>query len=190
MRSLGPHTIALPLPAWVIAAYDEAGKPNAMTASWTGVCCSDPPCIYFSARKSRYTYVCVKASGAFTVNIPGADQAEVTDYLGTVSGRKLDKLQLAGQEVRPAEHVNAPYLAGFPLIMECRLVNTVDLGSHTMFIGEIVDVKCHDSVLGVDGKPDGAKLRPFSYSTADSTYYAVGDKLGMGYKLGRRIGQR
>ena len=189
MKSLGARTIALPLPAWVIAAYDEAGKPNAMTASWTGVCCSDPPCIYFSARESRYTYDCVKASGAFTVNIPGRAQAEITDYLGTVSGRELDKLQAAGLAVQPAEHVSAPCLVGFPLIIECRLINTIELGSHTMFIGEIADVKCDERMLGPDGKLDGAKVRPFIYSTGDSTYYAATAELGKGYKLGQSIGK-
>lgn len=187
MKSLGAHTIALPLPAWVIGAYDAAGKPNAMTASWTGVCCSDPPCVYFSARKSRYTFECVTASRAFTVNVPSVEQAQVADYLGTVSGRKLDKLQAAGLEVRPAEHVSAPYIIGFPLIIECQLASTVELGSHTMFIGEIVDVKCDETILGPDGKPDGSRLRPFIYSTGDSTYYAVANELGKGYQLGRRI---
>ncbi len=188
MKSLGARTIALPLPAWVIAAYDSDGRPNAMTASWTGICCSDPPCVYFSARKSRYTYECVKASGAFTVNIPGVNQVEVTDYLGTVSGRKLDKLRAARLKVAPAEHVDAPCIVGFPLVMECRLVKPIDLGSHTMFIGEISDVKCDESVLGPDGKLAGARLRPFVYSTGDSTYYAADAALGQAYKLGHGIG--
>lgn len=187
MKSLGAHTIALPLPAWVIGTYDAAGKPNAMTASWTGVCCSDPPCVYFSARKSRYTYECVTASRAFTINIPDVGQVEVTDYLGTVSGRKLDKLSAAGLEVRRAQHIEAPYIVGFPLIIECRLAKTIELGSHTMFVGKIVDVKCDEAILGPDGKPDGSRLRPFIYSTGDGAYYAVVDKLGKGYQLGRSV---
>jgi len=183
-KSLGAATIALPLPAWVICTYDEQGKPNAMTASWTGVCCSVPPCAYFSARKSRYTHGSVIASGAFTINIPGVPQAPVTDYFGIASGRKVDKISAAGLTVVAAEHVKAPYLEEFPLILECRLVQQIELGSHTMFIGEIVDVKCEEALLATQGKIAGAALEPFIYSTGDSTYYAVGNALGGGYQLG------
>jgi flavin reductase (DIM6/NTAB) family NADH-FMN oxidoreductase RutF len=189
-KSLGAATIALPLPAWVICSYDEQGKPNAMTASWTGICCSVPPCAYFSARKSRYTHGNVVASGAFTVNIPGVSQAPVTDYFGIASGRKVDKISAAGLTAVAAEHVKAPYLEEFPLVLECRLVQQIELGSHTMFIGEIVDVKCEEELLAAGGKLAGAALEPFVYSTADSTYYSVADALGKGYELGTAIKQR
>jgi len=186
-KSLGANTIALPLPAWVICSYDESGQPNAMTASWAGVCCSDPPLVYFSARKSRYTYACVMAHRAFTVNIPGAEHTAATDYLGTISGRKADKISAAGLTAEPAEQIDAPYLAEFPLVLVCKLVKTEPLGTHTMFIGEIADVLCEESLLDTDGNLDAAKLRPFIYSTADSTYYAVTDALGQGFKLGRHL---
>lgn len=183
-KSLDAATIALPLPAWVICAYDAQGRPNAMTASWTGVCCSTPPCVYFSARKSRYTWDCVVASKAFTVNIPGRDQAEVTDYFGTSSGRTTDKISIAGLTALRADHVDAPYLDQFPLILECRVIKQLDLGSHSMFIGEIVDVKCEGHLLNDQGRPSGAAIRPFIYSTADSKYYAVVEEIGAGYQLG------
>jgi flavin reductase (DIM6/NTAB) family NADH-FMN oxidoreductase RutF len=188
MHSLGASTIALPLPAWVIAAYDADGRATAMTASWTGVCCSKPPCVYFSARESRYTYECVSERKAFTVNIPGLELAEVTDYLGTVSGRQHDKLRVAGIETSKSDIVDAPVLLGFPLVIECRVVNESNLGSHTMFIGEIADVKCDGALIGADGKPDFARIGKFVYSTADSTYYAADRPIGGGYSLGRDIG--
>jgi len=186
--SLGAKTAALPLPAWVIAVYDDSGRATAMTASWTGVCCSQPPCVYFSARGSRYTHGCVVVRKAFTVNIPSQHQAATVDYLGTASGRKVDKLQVAGITAVPSGHVDAPFIQEFPLIMECKLVNTLELGTHSMFFGEIMDVKCDADVLNADGSVDVAKLQPFIYSTVDSKYYAVTDVLGKGYELGRQIG--
>lgn len=186
--SLGAKTAALPLPAWVIAVYDDSGRATAMTASWTGVCCSKPPCIYFSARESRYTHNCVTARKAFTVNIPSLQQAAIVDYLGIVSGRKTDKLAAAGITAVPSDHVDAPSIQEFLLVMECKLVNTVELGSHTMFIGEIMDVKCDEDVLNANGSVDVEKLQPFIYSTVDSKYYAVTDVLGKGYELGKQIG--
>ena len=187
MKSLGAKTIAFPLPAWVIAAYDATGRPNAMTASWTGICCSQPPCVYFSARESRYTHECVTARRAFTVNIPGRDLLEEIDYLGTASGRQEDKLTVAGLSAAPAEHVDAPYIEGFPLVMECRLIQDLTLGTHTMFIGEIVDAKCGEELLDASGKPDTARIRPFVYSPPDGSYFAVSDVLGRGYKVGKRL---
>lgn len=186
-KSLGTKTAALPLPAWAIGCYDPAGRATAMTASWTGVCCSKPPCVYFSSRESRYTYECVMERKAFTVNIPSIDQAAIVDYLGTASGRKSDKFETAGITAVPSDLVDAPYIEEFPLIMECKLANTLELGSHTLFIGEIVDVKCSEDVLNADGGVDAAKIKPFIYSTVDGLYYAATDVLGRGYELGRDI---
>lgn len=185
--SIGAKTIALPLPAWVICTYDEAGKANAMTASWAGVCCSDPPAVYFSARKSRHTHAAVTARRAFTVCIPGLDQAAATDYFGTASGRNTDKISAAGYTAIPATGVDAPFLDEFPLILECALRQSLELGSHTMFIGEIVDVKCDQDKLDAEGKPAGALIKPFIYSTADGRYYGVAGELGQGYQLGKSI---
>lgn len=185
-QSLGANTIALPLPAWVICAYDKSGRANAMTASWAGVCCSKPPCVYFAVRESRYTHACVAGRRAFTVNVPGFDQAQATDYFGTASGRTEDKIAKAGLTAVKAQHVDAPFLDEFPLVMECKVINTVELGSHTMFIGEILDVKCDANMLAEDGRPDPAKIQPFIYSPANSTYYQVTGALGKGYELGRR----
>lgn len=187
-KSLGAKTIALPLPAWVIAVYDAAGRPNAMTAAWTGVCCSQPPCVYFAARDTRHTFTGVQAHRAFSVNIPGQGQAAVTDYLGIASGSQVDKFAAAGLTAVRSELVDAPYIAEFPLVLECRLVQAMALGTHTMFIGEVADVKCDANMLDATAKIDPTKLRPFCYSSADGHYYAIGDQIGQGYKLGKNLG--
>jgi flavin reductase (DIM6/NTAB) family NADH-FMN oxidoreductase RutF len=188
--SLGAKTIAWPLPVWVIGSYGADGQPNAMTASWAGVCCSQPPCVYFSARRSRHTYACVSARQAFTVNIPSAAQVAVADYLGIASGRETMKLAVAGLDVERAEFVDAPVIIAFPLILECQVRQVVDLGSHAMFIGEVLDVKCEAAQIGADGKPDLALLSSVSYCTANSKYYAVEKALGSAYSLGLGIADR
>jgi flavin reductase (DIM6/NTAB) family NADH-FMN oxidoreductase RutF len=188
LKSLGAVTAALPLPAWVIACYDAAGKPTAMTASWAGVCCSAPPLLYFSVRESRYTWECVQARRAFTINIPGADQARAVDYLGIASGRDGDKLAAAGIGVEKSSLVDAPILLGFPLVVECTLHQALPLGSHIMCIGEVRDAKCEEALLGPEGRLDAAKLAPFFFSPPDGSYYAAGDKLGRAYALGKGLG--
>lgn len=188
-QSLGAKTAVLPLPAWVIGTYGPGGRPNAMTASWTGVCNSEPPSVYFSVRENRFTYECVQARRAFTVNIPGRSLAAVTDYLGIVSGRKVDKLAAAGLTAVRAEHVDAPYIEQFPLVLECRVSQMLELGSHVMCIGEIMDAKCDAALLDSAGRLDAARIEPFVYATVNSTYYAAGTVLGSGYKLGKDIGK-
>ena len=189
-KSLGAATIALPLPAWVIGTYDADGRANVMTASWAGVCNSKPPSVYFAARHGRYTYDCVVATKAFTVMVPGVAQAAATDFFGIASGRKVDKLAKAGMTAHRAEHVDAPVVDEFPLVLECRLSHTIELGSHVMLIGEIMDVKCDEDKMSADGKIDAAKIATFTYCPGDSKYYAVGDAMGGGYELGRGLADK
>jgi flavin reductase (DIM6/NTAB) family NADH-FMN oxidoreductase RutF len=186
-KSLGAGTIAFPLPVWVIGSYDAAGKPNAMTAAWAGVCCSQPPCLFFAVRPLRYTYSCVIARRAFTVNIPGLAQAATADYFGCVSGTTGDKITAAGLSAVRATSVDAPCIAGFPLVLECQVTHTLELGSHAMFIGEIVAAGCEEELLGADGKPDLEKIQPFIYSTTDGSYHAVSGLLGRAYALGKHL---
>jgi len=188
-QSLGAKTIAAPLPAWVIGTYSPEGRPNAMTASWTGICNSIPPSVYFSVRETRYTWDCIQANPAFSVNIPGRGQAAVTDYLGIESGRSVDKLAKAGLTAVECGSVQAPYLAEFPLVLECSVVKTLELGSHIMVVGEIKDVLCDADLLDDKGKLDVEKLKPFSYCPGDGRYHGPGDVLGAGYALGKDIGK-
>ncbi|MDD3643694.1 MAG: flavin reductase family protein [Candidatus Krumholzibacteria bacterium] len=188
-RSLGPRTIAPPAPVWIIASYDSAGRANMMTASWAGVCCSRPPCVAVSLREATYTYHCIMASEAFTVNIPSVDLAAAAAYAGTVSGRDTDKFAATGLTAVRSSLVNAPYLGECPLVLECRLVRTVELGLHTMFIGEIVDVKADELILGENGSPDPARHRAFVFSVGGYGFNEVGRTIGTVPELaGRYLG--
>lgn len=158
-----------------------------MTAAWAGICCSTPPCLYFAVRPSRYTHACVTARQAFSVNIPGIEHAPAVDYFGCVSGRNVDKFAAAGLTASPGRYVDAPCIVEFPLALECKVVQALELGTHVMFIGEIVDVSCNEELLSADGKLDVTKIKPFIYSTTDGAYYALADTIGRAYTLGKHL---
>jgi flavin reductase (DIM6/NTAB) family NADH-FMN oxidoreductase RutF len=186
-KSLGAKTIAPPSPVWVIGSYDDEGKPNMMTASWVGVCCSDPPCVTISLREATYTYGNIKERGAYTVNIPSQSLADVAAFTGRVSGRDTDKFAATGLTPVKSELVDAPYVAEFPLVLECRVIKTIELGLHTMFIAEILDVKADTAVLGEKGTPDPDKLDTFIYSVGGYGFYQVGENIGAVGELSRKI---
>lgn len=186
-KSLGAKTLAQPCPVWVIGSYDKAGKPNMMTASWAAICCSQPPCITVSLRKATYTYGNIIENKAFTVNIPSEAYAREAAYCGSVSGKDVDKFAATGLTPVRGDSVNAPYVNEFPLVIECVLVKTVELGLHTMFIGEIVDVKADESILNAGGTPDMAKLKPFLFAPGNPDFYGLGASIGSMEELGKPL---
>jgi flavin reductase (DIM6/NTAB) family NADH-FMN oxidoreductase RutF len=188
-KSLGAKTFAQPCPVWVIGSYDAAGKPNVMTASWAAICCSQPPMVTVSLRKATYTYGSIMESKAFTVNVPSEEFVKEAAYFGSVSGRDVDKFKASGLTPVKSSLVNAPYVKEFPLVIECKLVRTVELGLHTMFIGEIVDVKAAESVIGAGGAPDIAKLKPFVFAPGNADFYGVGASIGSGQEPKKETGK-
>jgi flavin reductase (DIM6/NTAB) family NADH-FMN oxidoreductase RutF len=183
-RSLGASTLVGATTVWVIGTYDREGKPNIMTAAWGGVCCSEPPCIGVSLRKATYSYAGIVERKVFTVSIPSAGHVNETDFAGIASGRNTDKWEATGLTPERSEIVDAPYVAEFPLVLECRLLHAVELGLHTRFIGEIVDVKAEASVLGEDGSLDIERMDPFFYIPGKRTYYRIGPYLGKAHSMG------
>ncbi|HJV34503.1 flavin reductase family protein [Geomonas sp.] len=186
-KSLGAATIAMPTPTWLVGTYDEDGKANIATIAWGGVCCSEPPAVAVSLRKSRYTYDAVIKRKAFTINVASEAYAAAADYAGIASGRNTDKFAAAGLTAVRSELVDAPYVAEFPLVLECRLLQTVEIGVHIQFIGEIVDVKADEDVLDADGNVDARKALPLIYSPSDRNYYGIGKLVGKGFDIGRKL---
>jgi flavin reductase (DIM6/NTAB) family NADH-FMN oxidoreductase RutF len=176
--SLGAGTIAPPSPVWVIGSYDAEGKPNMMTASWVGVCCSKPPCVMIALRAATYTHGNIMERKAYTVNMPPERYAAETAYFGRVSGRDVDKLAVTGLTAVRSDSVDAPYLGEFPLVIECAVIKTIELGLHTMFVAEIKDVKASESILDGRGMPDLEKLDPFVFSYGSGSFYATGGSIG------------
>lgn len=185
-RSLGPATLAIPSPVWVIGTYDSSGVPNLMTAAWAGIVCSKPPAVSVSLREATYTYANLVERKAFTVNVPSSDHAVAADFLGIASGRAMDKFSAAGLTPTRSSLVDAPLVDEFPLTLECRLVQSVKLGLHTLFVGEIVDVKADEAAL-VEDLPSLDRVRPILFSAGEQAYYQVGEKLGPAFRLGRRL---
>jgi flavin reductase (DIM6/NTAB) family NADH-FMN oxidoreductase RutF len=187
-RSLGIQTLAQPSPVWVVGSYDAQGKPNLVTVAWGGICCSKPPCVAISLRPATYSHGNILARKAFTVNVASVAYARQADYCGIVSGRDIDKFAAAGLTPVKSELVDAPYIEEFPLIVECRLQQTVEIGGHTQFIGEIVDVKADPAILSDKGLPDIEKVRPMIFTPMTRTYHGVGDYLGQAFSIGKEIG--
>lgn len=186
-ESIGAKTIIYPTPVLVIGTYDEAGKPNVMTAAWAGICCSVPPCVGVSLRKATCTYGNILERKAFTVNIPSENFIKEADYFGIVSGRDVDKLSKAGLTPIRSKIVDAPYIKEFPLVLECRLKQAVEIGLHTQFIGEILDVKVESDMLNEDDLPDIKKVRPILFTPESRNYYGVGKILGKAFSIGRDL---
>ena len=186
-QSIGAHTIAYPLPVLVIGTYDHAGKPNAMVAAWGGICSSDPPGIAVSVRPSRYTYRNLMEKREFTISIPSEDYVQEADYFGIVSGEDHDKFAATGLTPVRSTLVDAPFVREFPVVLECRVINKVDIGAHVQFIGEILDVKIDEPVMGSDGKPDISKIRPLGFDMARSEYFSMGPVVGKAFFAGRKF---
>ena len=184
-KSIGPRTMAFPTPVWVVGTYDHDGKPNAMTAAWASICCSKPPAIGVSLRKATYSYGNLVARQAFTISVPSEAHVKEADYCGIASGRDVDKFAKCGFTAVKSDLVDAPYVQECPLILECRLIHTVEIGLHTQFIGEILDVKAEESVLGETGLPDIAKVKPIIFGPEIRTYHGLGPYLGQAFSIGR-----
>jgi flavin reductase (DIM6/NTAB) family NADH-FMN oxidoreductase RutF len=181
-KSIGAGTLAVPSPVWVVGTYDRNGKPNIMTAAWGGICCSRPPCIYVSLREATYSYGNILKQKAFTVSIPGENYWKEADYTGIASGRDTDKFKDTSLTPKQSEIVDAPYVEEFPLVIECRLKEFYKLGLHTLFVGEVIDVKAEEDVL-TNNKPDIQKIKPILFGSGDRSYHGVGSRIGKAFTI-------
>lgn len=186
-KSIGAKTLLFPTPVLMVGSYDQAGKPNLMNAAWGGICCSQPPCVAVSMRKATYSHACIVERKAFTVGIACESRMVEADYMGIASGRDVDKFAVAGLTLVKSDLVDAPYAAEFPVVLECRLLHIVEIGLHTQFIGEIVDVKADADVLGDDDHLDIMKIKPLIYDTSHKGYHGVGPLLGKAFTVGKQL---
>lgn len=185
-KSLGALTLVYPTPVFVVGTYDKDGVPNVMTASWGGICCSQPPCVAVSLRKATYTYGNILERKAFTISIPSEDYVKQADYFGLVSGSHTDKFATTGLTPMRSEVVDAPYVKEFPLVVECRLAHTFELGLHTEFVGEVVDVKAEEGVMTA-GMVDIQKLKPLTFTPDTREYYGIGKFIGKAFSIGEKL---
>jgi flavin reductase (DIM6/NTAB) family NADH-FMN oxidoreductase RutF len=186
-KSIGARTLVYPTPVFVVGTYDKAGKPNVMTAAWGGICCSKPVCVAISLRKARYSYDNIVERKAFTVNITPEKYVKASDYFGIASGRNKDKFAASGLTPIKSDVVDAPLIEEFPFTLECSLLQTVEIGVHIQFIGEIIDIKADEEVLNDKGVPDIEKVKPVIFAPEMQAYYGVGDFLGKAFSIGKEI---
>lgn len=185
-KSLGAHTYLPITPVLLVGTYDQQKKANMMTAAWGGICCSQPPCVAVSLREATYSYSAIMERKAFTIGVPSESQIREADYMGLVSGRTTDKFADMGLNAVKSDLVDAPYAEEIPFILECRLVEAIELGLHTLFVGEIMDVKADEAVLAQDGLPDISKVKPFAYDPVHKGYVGLGEFLGKAFSLGKK----
>jgi len=172
-----PWTALFPCPVVLVSCVDSKGKTNIITLAWAGVVCSDPPMLGLGIRPHRYSYGLIEDSGEFVVNIPTVDILKETDFCGVVSGREVDKFSETGLTPKPAEKVKAPIIQECPVNIECIVKKKVPLGTHHLFIGEIVRVHVDQDVLDEKGRIDFSKVSPFVYNQGE--YWSLHKKIGV-----------
>ena len=171
-----PGTLVYPLPAVLVTCSDGTNE-NIFTVAWTGTICSDPAMTYISVRKERFSYDIIKRSGRFCINLTTEDLAYATDYCGVKSGRNENKFEKLNLKVTRSEKFNIPILKKSPVVIECEVVEIKELGSHDMFIANVVNVRADDRNLNPEtGKLELAEANPLVY--VHGGYYNLGEKIG------------
>ena len=176
-QSWKPGTMIYPLPAVMVSCGATEEEYNVLTVAWVGTICSTPAMCYISVRPERHSYDIIKRNGAFVINLTTEDMAFATDWVGVKSGWDYNKFEEMGLTPRRAEMVEAPIVAESPLSIECRVKEIVPLGSHDMFIAEVVNVKADERYLDPEsGAFDMQRADLLAYS--HGKYYGLGDFIG------------
>ena len=160
---LPPTTALMPLPVALVACRGRDGKNNIITVAWTGIVCSTPPMLSISVRPGRFSHELLSENGDFVVNVPAASSVLHADLCGTTSGREHDKFEESHWTPMDASQVNAPIIKECPLALECRTRQKISLGSHDVFIAEIVAVQVHDEMLDANGRLRVDAVSPLAY---------------------------
>ena len=185
-KSIGAQSLVFPTPVFVVGTYDLEEKPNVMTAAWGGICCSVPPCVAVSIREETYSYRNILDRKAFTISIPSEKYVKEADYFGMVSGKNVDKFSATGLTPVKSEVVDAPYVNEFPFVLECQLLQSVEIGGHTQFIGEIKDTKVDEDIIKNDD-PLIQKISPLIFALDNRSYYGVGKYVAKAFSIGKEI---
>lgn len=171
-----PGNMLYPVPAVMVSCGREGEKPNIITVAWAGTVCSDPPMVSISVRRERYSYGIIKDTGEFVINLVNKRLARATDYCGVRSGRDVDKFQETRLTPQSSRYVKAPGIEESPLNIECKVVEVKPLGSHDMFIAQVVGVTIDNQYMDDKGK--------FSLNASGLVSYSHGEYFGLGKKLG------
>lgn len=171
-----PGTIIYPLPAVMVSCGENPEEYNIITIAWTGTINSDPPMCYISVRPGRHSYDIIKRTGEYVINLTTEKLAKATDWCGCRSGRKYDKWKEMNLTPAPAKIVKAPIIEESPVNIECVVKDIVELGTHHMFISDVVSVSVDNEYLDEKGAFSFSKAKPLVYSHGH--YFKMGDKIG------------
>lgn len=175
-RSFRPGTMIYPLPAVLVSCGSNPEEYNILTIAWTGTVCSDPAMCYISVRPSRYSYDIIKRNMCFVINLTNKELARATDFCGVRSGRDCDKFALTGLTPGKAQMVSAPIINEAPVSIECKVVDIRPLGSHDMFLAQVVNVLVDEKYIDSNDKIDMAAMNLISYTHGE--YFDITNPTG------------
>ena len=184
-----PGNMLYPIPAVMVSCGREGETPNIVTVAWAGNICSSPAMLSISVRKERHSYDIIKETGEFVVNLTSRDLVKQTDWCGVRSGKDYDKFKEMNLTPQKSQKVSCPGIAESPVNIECKVHSVVELGSHDMFIAEVLCVTVDDRFLDDKGRVDLKKADLVAYSHGE--YFALGEKLGkFGYSVAKKTGKK
>lgn len=175
-KSFAPGALTAPIPPAIVTVGNFENS-NMLTIAWTGILATTPPKTYISVRPSRHSYGMLKENGEFVINLPSVSLARETDFVGIYTGAKMDKFEKCGLTKQKSEKVAPPTIAECPIALECRVTDVLPMGSHDVFMADIVSVSCHESIIDEKGK--------MRFDRADLLAYAHGEYYSLGEVVGR-----
>ena len=174
-KQLAPGALLAPVPV-VLISCGTVEKPNVFTVAWAGTVCTHPPMISISVRPGRFSYPLIKESGEFVLNLPSASMARAVDLCGVKSGREVDKFALCGLTAVPAAGISAPAVEECPVRFSCKVKSVTPLGTHDLFLAEIVSIEADEALFEENGRLALEKADLLAYSHGE--YYTLGKKVG------------
>ena len=180
-----PGNMVYPLPAVMVSCADKEGNSNIITVAWTGTVCTNPPMAYISVRPERHSYQMIRETGEFVINLTTKELTFATDFCGVRSGRDFDKFAEMKLTKEAGSVVAAPMIGESPVNIECKVTEVKELGSHHMFLADVVAVHVDDKYMNENQKFELGKAEPIAYSHGE--YYSLGELLGtFGYSVKKK----
>lgn len=184
-----PGNMLYPLPAVLVTVRDRGGRDNIITIAWVGTACTNPPMLYISVRPERYSYEALRETGEFVVNLTTKEMVKAVDFCGVRSGKDVDKYVQTGLHKGEASKVNVSVIEESPVNIECKVREILELGSHHMFLADVVHVTVDEKYMDEKGTFHLERSNPIVYS--HGTYFDIGDSLGtFGYSVRKKKKKR
>lgn len=177
-KSLKATSALLLTPVVLVTCQDEEARPNIITLGWVGVANSDPPMISIAIRRERHSHSIIKKTGEFVANLPTTAILKEMDFCGVASGSKVDKFSTTKLTPMPAEKLKAPLIKECPVNLECRVRQVFPLGSHDLFLGEVVAAHMDTEIQDEKGRMDIQKARLFAFCPGAMEYWSLGERIG------------